>query len=280
MFGRLRTGAGDAAPERAPRLGLALGGGGVRGAAHLGVLSVFEREGIAFDVVAGTSVGAVVGAGVAAGVASADMLERFRTARWIDLARPSWGSKLSMLQANPMGDILVKTVKAETFEELALPFAAVASDILTGETVVITEGPLRDAVLASAAVPAIFEPLRREGRLLVDGGLTENLPVQAARDLGADIVIAVDIMPPLDGTYEPKDINEMVMLSWNIVQRAGEIGRKHADVVITPKVATVSLMDFAQAQTAYDAGVAAAEEALPAVWAAIGRTGTPGEPRP
>jgi len=253
-----------------PRLGLALGGGGVRGAAHLGVLSVFEREGIFFDVVAGTSVGAVVGAGVAARVPSADMLERFRSARWIDLARPSWGSKLGMLKTNPMGDILVKTVKAETFEELALPFAAVASDILTGQTVVITDGPLKEAVLASAAVPAIFEPLRREGRLLVDGGLTDNLPVQVARDLGADVVIAIDIMPPLDGSSEPKDINEMVMFSWNIVQRACEPGRKHADVVITPKVAMVSLMDFTQTQAAYDAGVAAAEEALEEVRAAVG----------
>jgi NTE family protein len=270
MFG-LRPGSpAGVAPSARLRLGLALGGGGVRGAAHLGVLSVLEREGIAFDVVAGTSVGAVVGAGVAAGVSSADMLARFRTARWIDLARPSWGSRLSMLQANPMGEILVQTVQAETFEELALPFAVSTSDILTGQTVVISEGPLREAVLASAAVPAIFEPLRREGRLLVDGGLTDNLPVQVARDLGADLVIAVDIMPPLDGSYEPKDINEMVMLSWNIVQRACETGRKHADVVITPKVATVSLMDFAQAQTAYDAGVAAAEEAMDEVWDAIG----------
>jgi NTE family protein len=253
-----------------PRLGLALGGGGVRGAAHLGVLSVFEREGISFDVVAGTSVGAVVGAGVAARVPAAEMLERFRTARWIDLARPSWGSALSMLQTNPMGDILVKTVKAETFADLAMPFAAVASDILTGQTVVMTEGSLSEAVIASAAVPAIFEPLRRDGRLLVDGGLTDNLPVQVARDLGADVVIAVDVMPPLDGSYEPKDINEMVMFSWNIVQRACEPGRKHADVVITPKVATVSLMDFTQAHTAYDAGVVAAEEALDQVFAAIG----------
>ncbi len=276
LLARLRDMLGErratGAPQ--PRLGLALGGGGVRGAAHLGVLSVFEREGIVFDVVAGTSVGAVVGAGVAARVPVADMLERFRAARWIDLARPSWGSNLSMLQTNPMGDILVKTVQAETFEELALPFAAVTSDILTGETVVITEGPLRDAVVASAAVPAIFEPLRRDGRLLVDGGLTDNLPVTAARDLGADVVIAVDVMPPLDGSYEPRDINEMVMMSWNIVQRSCESGRKHADVVITPPVAQISLMDFTQAQAAYDAGVVAAEEALDNVWKAIGRRPT------
>jgi NTE family protein len=266
-------------PEPAPtpepvaplRVGLALGGGGVRGTAHLGVLSVFEREGIAIDVVAGTSVGAVVGAGVAAGVPAADMLARFLAAKWTALAKPSWGSKLSMLDTNPMGEILTQMVHAETFDDLTLPFAAVASDILTGTSFVMTGGSLRDAVIASAAIPAIFEPVRRDGRLLVDGGLTDNLPVRAARSLGADFVIAVGIMPPLDGSYEPENINDMLLLSWNIVQRMGETGREHADFVITPRVAQVSIMDLAQARTAYDAGVAAAEEALPALLAALGR---------
>jgi NTE family protein len=279
VFGRTARPAATPAPAEpvAPRrIGLALGGGGMRGAAHLGVLSVLEREGVTFDVVAGTSIGAVVGAAVAAGLPSSEMFERFRTARWIDIARPSWRSRLSMLDTNPMGEILTKTVRAETFDQLALPCAAVASDILTGTTVVITEGPLRDAVVASAAVPALFEPLRRDGRLLVDGGLTDNLPVGVARDLGADVVIAVDIMPALDGSYEPKNLGEMAMLSWSIVQRACQVGREDADVVITPQVGRVSLLDFAHVQEAYDAGVAAAEAVLDEVLTAVGRTPTVG----
>jgi NTE family protein len=258
------------------RIGLALGGGGVRGAAHLGVLSVFEREGIAVDVVAGTSVGAVVGAGVAAGVPPADMLARFLAARWTALARPSWGSKLSMLEANPMGEILTQAVHAETFDDLVLPLAVVASDILTGTRFCMTEGSLREAIIASTAIPGFFEPVRRDGRLLVDGGLTDNLPVRVARELGADFVIAVDIMPPLDGSYAPQGIGDMLLLSWNIVQRTGEIGREHADFVITPGVAHVSIMDFAQAHAAYDAGVVAAEKALPALLAALGRSASAG----
>lgn len=258
-------------PVAPARVGLALGGGGVRGAAHLGVLSVLEREHIPIDVVAGTSVGAVVGAGIAAHVSSSDMLARFRTARWMNLTKPSWGSKLSMLDTNPMGQILSEVVQSETFADLALPLAVVASDILTGTSVVMTEGPLCDAVIASAAIPAIFEPVRRDGRMLVDGGLTDNLPVGAARDLGADFVIAVDIMPPLEGAREPENMGDIVMLSWNILQRAGEIGREQADLVITPRVANISLSDFAQTQAAFDAGVAAAEEALPDLLDALGR---------
>lgn len=261
----------DKAPAAPQRLGLALGGGAVRGAAHLGVLAVLEREGIVPDVVSGTSVGAVIGAGIAAGCSSADMLKRFRNTRWTNIARPSWRSKLSMLDTNPLGELLSAVTSAETFEDLSIPFAVVASDILTGTDVVITDGSLGEAIVASAAIPAIFEPVRRDGHLLVDGGLTDNLPVAAARAMGADYVVAVDIMPPLDGTYEPDDIRDVLLLSWNIVQRSGETGRENADLVITPDVVRVSLSDFSQTQTAYDAGVAAAEAALPTLLRDLGR---------
>lgn len=266
LFGAGREPEGEARPVR---IGLALGGGGVRGAAHLGALSVLERAGVSFDVVAGTSIGAVVGAGVAARVSPDVMLERFRKTRWLDLARPSWGSRISMFDINPMADILIDTVCAKTFEELSLPLAVVTSDLLTAETVVFTSGPLREAVLASAAVPGIFEPVRRDGRLLVDGGLTENLPVAEALDLGADIVIAVDITPAPDPSYEPKDINEMLMLSWSMVEWVRESGRENAAVVITPQVARFSMMDLGQVQKIYEAGVEAGEAALGEVLAAI-----------
>jgi NTE family protein len=130
--------------------------------------------------------------------------------------------------------------------------------------------------VASAAVPALFEPLRRDGHLLVDGGLTDNLPVTVARDLGADVVIAVDIMPPLDGSYEPKDVGEMLIMSWNVVEHASQPGREAADVVITPQVGRISLLGLGQIQEAYDAGVAAAEEMLAEVLAVVGRTPTVG----
>jgi NTE family protein len=255
---------GRASSKRPARpLGFVLGGGAVRGAAHLGVLAVLEREGVKPDIVTGTSIGAVIGAGVAAGVSAADMLEQFRAARWTSIARPSWGSKLAMLDTNPLGELLTRITSAQAIEDLGLPFAAVACDILTGTEVVITQGPLAEAVIASSAIPALFEPVASDGRLLVDGGLTDNLPVDAARSLGAAYVIAVDIMPPLDGTYRPKDVRDTLLMTWNIVQRAGETGRADADLVITPDVVRVPLADFTQVDAAYDAGVSAAEAALP-----------------
>lgn len=250
-------------PHPPQRIGLALGGGAVRGAAHLGVLSVLEREGIPIALVAGTSVGAIVGAGIAAGIPTAELWERFQRASWARIATPVWGSsRLGLLDANPLGKLIERVTNAETIEELGLPYAAVACDVLTGERVVFRDGPLRQAVLASAAVPGFFEPVRIDGRILADGGLVDNLPIDVALEMGADYVIAVDIMPPLDGSYMPRDMRDMIMLSLNIVQHVSEYGRESA-AVISPAVAAVSLTDFSRAPAAYEAGIQAAEEILP-----------------
>jgi NTE family protein len=243
--------------------GLALGGGSVRGAAHVGVLAVLEREGIRPDVIAGTSAGAVVGAGYAAGVPAEELLRHFLAARWSRIGRPSLKSRLGMFDAHPLAKMVGRVTKARTFGDLEIPFAAVASDIRTGERVVLTEGELCEAVLASAAIPVMFQPVRRDGHLLVDGSITDNLPVGAARSLGADYVVAVDVFPPLDGASEPKNIRDVALISYYIVERERESGREHADLVITPDVGQLSLSDFSQVQRAYDAGVAAAEESLP-----------------
>lgn len=251
-----------------PRLGLALGGGAVRGAAHVGVLSVLERAGVRPDVVSGTSVGAIVGAGVAAGLSAEELLGYFERARWRDLARPAWRSPLSMLDIDPMGELVERVCGARSFSDLDVPFAAVACDIKTGEPVVIVEGPLKEALVASAAIPGLFEPVRRGPHLLVDGGLADNVPVAAARLLGATTVIAVDIVPPPDGTYEPRDVRDMLFMSFGILQRAAASGREHADILIAPDVARIPFTDFSQVRAAYEAGVEAAEAELSALRAA------------
>lgn len=270
-FHRASRAIAEAEPQ--PRvLGLVLGGGSVRGAAHLGVLSVLEREGIRPDIVVGTSVGAIVGAGVAADVPVTEMYGYFKAARWKDLARPSWGSRLGMLDIDPLGALIERIVEARTFDQLVLPFAAVATDILTGATYVFTEGSLREALMASSAIPGLFEPVRHERRLLVDGGITDNLPIDVARDLGATLVVAIDIMPLPDGGYEPRDVRDMLLLSWSIMERptASLLGR--ADLVIAPDVARATFSDFSQAQDVYEAGVLAAEKALPDLRSILGPT--------
>lgn len=248
---------------RRVRLGVALGGGAVRGAAHIGVLAVLEREGIRPDVVTGVSAGAIVGAGIAAGIPPAEMLEAFHHASWLQIALPAWRSRLSMLDASPLGALIEKVTSVSDFESLELPFAAIACDLLTGSRVVISSGPLREAIVASSAVPGIFEPVRREGQMLVDGGLVDNVPVQAALDLGADYVLGVDILPLSTGLPVPKDLREVLLMSWEVVQRQCEHGRARPDLLVVPAVTAMSPWDFSRMDEAYDQGVAAMEAALP-----------------
>jgi len=251
-------------PELRPaRLGLALGGGAVRGAAHAGVLSVLEREGIHPDVVAGVSAGAIVGAGIAAGVSAADMMEAFRGASWLSIATPAWLSPLSMLDSSPLGKLIEKVTSATDFAGLRIPFAAVACDLLTGRKVVMDSGPLRDAIVASSAIPGLFEPVRRGEEMLVDGGLVVNIPVQTARDLGADYVLGVDIMSLECGAAAPKDARDVMLLSWEIVQHQTGLGRVEPDLLVSPAVGFLNPWDFARVDDAYAAGVAAMEAALP-----------------
>jgi NTE family protein len=256
---------------RPARLGLALGGGAVRGAAHVGVLAVLEREGIVPDVVAGVSAGAIVGAGIAARVPAADMLQAFHRATWLQIAVPAWLSRLSMLDASPLGALIEKTTSATDFEHLQLPFAVVACDLLTGRRVVMESGSLRDAVVASSAVPGLFEPVRRDGRMLVDGGIVDNVPAQAARDLGADFVLGVDVLPLAIDAPEPREFRDVLLLSWEIVQHQCEGSRPRPDLLITPAIGAISPWDFARVGDAYDAGVAAMEAALPELRAGLAR---------
>ena len=179
------------------KIGLALASGGARGSAHTGVLKVLEAEGISISAVAGSSIGAVVGGAYAAGI-SAERIEK----EWLETDLPkvvrsflptfpraglSSGSEFRKYLQHLLGDV--------HFDELSIPFAAVGCDIDTGEGVVLDRGPVADAIRASASIPGLFHPVRWEGHLLVDGGLVEPLPVRLCRDLEADLVIGVDIVP-------------------------------------------------------------------------------------
>lgn len=244
-------------------VGLVLGGGIMRGAAHLGVLHVLEAAGVRPSVVTGSSVGAIIGAGVAAGVSGDEMWETFRGLTWKHVAKPSWGSKLSMFASHPIGELITRVTGVSALEDLDLPFAAVACDLLTGTRVVLTQGDLHTALSGTSAMPGVFEPVRREGAWLIDGGIIDNLPVDVARDLGADYVIAVDIMPPLSGTVQPKDAREVLEMAWGIVEHNTVYSRDDAEMVLFPDLAEVSLTDPRQLGEAYQRGVEAAEAALP-----------------
>jgi NTE family protein len=186
------------------KIGLALAAGGARGSAHTGVMKVLDREGVSVSAIAGSSIGAIVGAAHAAGIPVSEVEREWREDMLAKVAR-SFLPTLSLAglsSGKEKRKVLQGLLGDHCIEDLKIPFAAVACDIDTGEAVVIDRGPLIDAVQASASIPGIFEPVRVGGRLLVDGGLVEPLPVRACRELGADFVIAVDIVPTLRPTSE------------------------------------------------------------------------------
>lgn len=201
-----------------PKIGLALGGGGARGYAHLGVIQTLERRGIPIDMIAGTSMGAVIGGACASGV---DLVKLERLIKRLDLNRMLHFPRSSLrgVLSNTASDYLSKKrdwrhrdlestralieffdlfSQGKAFAELEIPLAVMAVDIDTGEGVVIREGPLSRALAAAISIPGLHYPVEHRGRYLVDGGLVNNLPADVvAASLGADVVIAVDVGAPL-----------------------------------------------------------------------------------
>lgn len=176
------------------KIGLALGGGGAKGYAHLGVIKVLEQAGIKIDLVTGTSIGALVGAIYAAGK-HRDLEREVKDLKITDipgLLSPSWCLS-GLFSGNSVFEILGDLIGVDAFSDLLLPFSAVSTDIYSGERIVHSSGSVQSAVRASASIPGIFTPVELNNRVLVDGGLVDPVPVQAAYEMGADFVIAVDL---------------------------------------------------------------------------------------
>jgi NTE family protein len=198
----------EVAKRSHPRIGLALGGGGARGLAHLVALEVLEEMGLPPAKIAGTSIGAIFGAGAAAGFSARYMRahveellsERYALLRQIFSARPRPVDRLfnlfpmraALLDAQVLLDLLLPSRLPATIEELQVPMSIVATDFYAQEAVVLTEGPLNTAIAASIALPAIFSPVMIQGRCLLDGGLVDPLPFELVKD-GVDLTIAVDV---------------------------------------------------------------------------------------
>jgi NTE family protein len=248
------------------QVGLALGGGAVRGVAHVGVLSVLEREGVPIDMVAGTSVGALVGALYCAGLSPAELEYisfKFRWRDFIRLVRPGKG----LVSFDRLGEHLVKLLGDITFADLDIPFAAVATDIHTGEMVILREGPLAPAIVASCAVPGLVEPVKIGGRELCDGGIINNLPISVVRQMGAEYVIGVDI-------FEPKHNRGggplgMGLMALELMIDNTGAGFGEADCLIRPPLAGDSYVNFGRRVRTLARGIEAAEYAVPDLRLAI-----------
>lgn len=246
------------------RVGLAMGGGSVRGVAHLGVLEVLHREGIPIDYVAGTSAGSILAALYCGGLTLEEIFKYAPYVNWRRLASPIPPfSGDGFLKLDKLGRWLVMMLGDIDLAETDPPLAIVTMDAQTGERVVLTEGPLAKAVQASCSVPMVFQPVEWNGRLLSDGGLVDNLPVLAAREIGADFVIGVDIFQPI---YNRRFgiLGRGITAIETLVQHAGG-GLALADCLIMPNLAGKSYWRFSQFDSLYMLGCEAAEKCLPEV---------------
>jgi len=232
-------------PSSRKKIGLALSGGSVRGAAHLGVLEVLERNGIRPDLVSGTSAGSVVGAVYCAGMPLDQIETLAQKMQWRNvghLTRP----RLGFFDSRRMEDYLIQLIGDLSFDQLEIPLSTVAVDILSGELVIMNKGRVVTGVRASCALPGIFTPVEWEDRLLVDGGLLNNLPVSVVRDMGADYVIAVDLLPPSMLPERPTSILSMWYATVYTAMRATHMEATSADCVITPEVGPFVWTDFSK----------------------------------
>ena len=247
---------------RSARVALVLGGGGCRGHGHIGVLRVLEKNGLKPDLVVGSSAGSLVGALYAAGM-RAEQIERYGRQLGANLLRDWIFPKLGLFGGDAIRRFVVDRVGALTIESLPMRFAAVATDLRTGEPVVFDRGDLGVAVQASASIPGLLEPVRIGEHLYVDGNLSAPLPVEAAWRLGARRVIAVDVtFPPTQADLgDPFDV---LYQSFSILTRKLALEeRVRADLVIEPRLPEHNSMDPATLKMLVDAGERAALEALP-----------------
>ena len=267
------TPAPPAAPQpQPPRIGLALGGGAAKGFAHIGAIKMLEANGIHADVVAGTSAGSVVGALYASGL---DPFEMQRRAMALDESgiRDVRLFSGGLVQGQALQDYVNREVGQTTLERMKRPFAAVATRLDTGDRVVFVRGNTGQAVRASSSVPGVFEPTRIGGHSYVDGGVVSPVPVDAARQLGADVVIAVDISSKAPGTT-PTGMAGIVNQSITIMgQTLGRQELARADVVIRPQVNDIGPASFEQRNAAILEGERAALAAMPQIKAKIAAVG-------
>ena len=285
-------------PER-PKIALALSGGGARGLAQIGVLKVFEKHGILVDGIAGTSMGAIIGGLYAVGYTATEIETLARQIRWDELIQDTpprkqlflgqkeeksrhilqlrlTGFSLDIRSAYTAGQKLTTLIAdlllrgphplSTDFDSLQIPFRAVATDLVTGQKVVLRRGSLVDALRASMAIPLLFTPVLVGEAMLVDGGLVQNLPVSEAKGLGADLIIAVDTSSKL---RDPKALNapwEIADQTTSIMQQERTLSQLlEADIGIQPDLHSISNIDFDLVDTIVRAGEEAAENAIPRI---------------
>lgn len=253
-----------------PRIGLALGGGAARGFAHVGVIQVLEEAGIKPVVVSGTSAGSLVAALYASGKSGGQLqqvAEAMEEATFADWTLPIFNR--GVLRGDALARYVNAQVGSRLIEDMVIPLGIVATDLQSGQDAVFQRGDTGTAVRASSAVPALFQPVRISGREYVDGGLVSPVPVRAARRMGAELVIAVDISSAPEGNLASGTL-EILLQTFAIMGKSiNTFELRDADIVVRPLLVGVSSADFGARKRSIEAGRQAMLQALPQLRAAI-----------
>ena len=257
--------------NKTPSLGVALSGGMALSIAHIGVLTALEEAGLEIQYVAGTSGGAIVGACYAAGVPLEEIAERASTIRWRRIAglqRP----RLGVFSSENIASFVSSQIGDVSFEDLRIPFRAVAADLLTGEELDIGEGDVGQAVRASCTIPGVFDPVPVDNRLLVDGGLVNRIPVDVVARMGADIVIGSDVSYESRRERVPRNMVAMTLTALAFIgEDRARLNRDIADFMIYPNMEGIGWLNVAKWREAIQAGHDAAVEIIPGIQEEIRR---------
>lgn len=231
--------------KKEQKIGLALGGGAVLGAAHIGVLRAIDELGIEIDFIAGTSIGAFVAGLYASGMTWEEIQSMTKKLKWLDLSSPSF-SKLGLLSNHRMGELIREKIGPVNLEDAKIPVAMIAADIETLEKVVLTKGEIAKAAMASTCIPGIFAPVEIDGRLLVDGGVVENVPISPLLDMGAEIIIAVDLNTE-HKSKKPENLIEVLLRTFSLSSgTATRFQTTGADILIAPDLSEFNVIDIEQ----------------------------------
>ena len=257
-------------PKRPPRIGLALGGGAARGFAHVGVIQALEEAGIRPDLVVGTSAGSLVAALYASGktgVQLQQIAESMEEATFADWTLPIFSR--GILRGEALARYVSTQVNGRLIEQMAMPLGIVATDLNTGSGVMFQRGDTATAVRASSAVPALFQPVRISGRDYVDGGLVSPVPVRYARQMGAELIVAVDISSAPEANAAGDSL-QILLQTFSIMGKSiNSLELRDAEVVVRPELNGVASSDFTSRQRSIEAGRAAMNRLLPQLRAAI-----------
>lgn len=243
------------------KIGLALGGGAALGAAHIGVLKALEEQNIEISYVAGTSIGAFVGAFHAYGKKWNEIEEIASELKWLDISGLSL-SQYGLLSNKRLGSLIDECIGEVNFDQSDIPLAMIATDISNGEKMILDKGNLASAVMASTCIPGIFIPIERDEKLLVDGGIVENVPISPLKEMGAEFIIAVDLNAK-HSYKKPENIIEVLLNSFHFtLMTSSKLQTQKADLIITPDLSSFNRVDIDQAEDLIKVGYETTKEIL------------------